>query len=406
MFTHNNHVMTKMGKLPPSPCHCCSSENHWDKECPDYDVYRVRTSMKPKNAHNTEKETDEGDKLYQSTYGILLSQQVAASQFDFSWIQSDFDLAVHEDEASTFITGRIESEHKTGEQCKASVEEIEDESVVAAHIKKKLSKHLIHESEDHEEEKPQRSKHSTQSQAPEGQESYKGVKDETQIGHHAQSKSDDDVQVDKLNIELVDHLEPIDEEISFASSFNVMKETKKQTVPKNIPLPPPPKEFKPVRMMRKQFYPTGESSVGVLVLAVKGWVGNLNNTQINLRLDSCADVTLILLEYYDTLKDAPAIQQGMWMKLWQLTDKDSTLCGFVRIPIFIMSDKGIVLELEAEAYVVPGMTVLILLGEDYQLTYKIGVSRNVKEGPKVHFGRSEWELQAQQVDRTKDFERM
>ena len=60
----------------------------------------------------------------------------------------------------------------------------------------------------------------------------------------------------------------------------------------------------------------------------------------------------------------------------------------------------------AEAYVVPGMTVPILLGEDYQLTYEIGVTRNVEEGPKVHFGKSEWELKAQQVQRTTDFERM
>ena len=76
---------------------------------------------------------------------------------------------------------------------------------------------------------------------------------------------------------------------------------------------------------KKRFYPTGESSVGVSVLSVKGWVGNLNNAKTDLCLDSCADITLISAEYYDSLKEAPAIQQGMRMKLWQLTDKDSTL---------------------------------------------------------------------------------
>ena len=174
----------------------------------------------------------------------------------------------------------------------------------------------------------------------------------------------------------------------------------------NIPLPPPPKDPKPIRMTKKRFYPAGESSVGVSVLATKGWVGNLSKERIDLRLDSCADVTLISSEYYDTLKDAPVIQQGIRMRLWQLTDKDSALRGFVRIPIFMMTDDGVILESEAEAYVVPGMTVLILLGEDYQLTYELGVSRNVEEGPRIHFGRSEWVLAVQQVDRTKDFERM
>ena len=31
MFSQNDHVTTKMGKLPPSPCQACGSKNHWDK---------------------------------------------------------------------------------------------------------------------------------------------------------------------------------------------------------------------------------------------------------------------------------------------------------------------------------------------------------------------------------------
>ena len=65
-----------------------------------------------------------------------------------------------------------------------------------------------------------------------------------------------------------------------------------------------------------------------------------------------------------------------------------------------------VIESEAEAYVVPGMTVPILLGEDYQLTYEVGVTRNVEDGPRVHFGKSEYTMVAKQVERTQDFVRM
>ena len=172
----------------------------------------------------------------------------------------------------------------------------------------------------------------------------------------------------------------------------------------STPLPPPPKEFKPVRMPKKRFYPAGESSVGVSVLSVKGWVGHLDNSQTDLRLDSCADVTLISEEYYNSLRARPLIQQGMRMRLWQLTDTDSSLKGFVQIPVFMLTDDGITVETEAEAYVVPGMTVPILLGEDYQLTYEVGVTRNVEEGPRVHLGKSTYEFTARQVERTKDFE--
>ena len=140
------------------------------------------------------------------------------------------------------------------------------------------------------------------------------------------------------------------------------------------------------------------------MLSVKGWVGNLDNPLTDLRLDSCADITLILAEYYDSLRACPPVQQGMRMRLWQLTDKDSKLRGFVRIPVFMVTDEGVTIESEAEAYVVPGMTVPILLGEDYQLTYEVGVTRNVEEGPRVRFGKSEYDITARQVERTRDFD--
>lgn len=68
------------------------------------------------------------------------------------------------------------------------------------------------------------------------------------------------------------------------------------------------------------------------------------------------------------------------------------------------TEEGITLELEAEAYVVLGMTVPILLGEDCQLAYEIGVTHNVEEGPQVRFGQSEHEMSVRHVERTRDFE--
>ena len=49
MFPKNNHVTTKMGRLPPSPCKCCGSSNHWDKECPDYAVCQERSAKSSYN---------------------------------------------------------------------------------------------------------------------------------------------------------------------------------------------------------------------------------------------------------------------------------------------------------------------------------------------------------------------
>jgi len=73
------------------------------------------------------------------------------------------------------------------------------------------------------------------------------------------------------------------------------------------------------------------------------------------------------------------------MRLWQLTDKDSQLKGFVHIPIFMTMVEGDIVETEVEAYVVPGMTVPILLGEDYQQSYELNVTRSVEEGTHMSF---------------------
>ena len=364
-------------------------------------------ASKQKDAHSVEKNADEGDKLYQSAYGILLSQRVAATQIDFNRVQSDFDLAVCKEEASAFIAGRIGSEHKTGGHREVMVEEIDDESTIAARAKRKSTTHLlIHESEYHGDEKPQLSKHPTPTLGLDRQASCVEIEDESWAEHRARPKLDIHVLTDDGETEIAHHPELLGGNTKAVADPNRLAEAEGYAATQDIPIPPPPKELKPIRMAKKRFYPAGESSVGVSVLAVKGWVGNSMNESIDLHLDSCANITLISSEYYDTLKGAPSIQQGMRMRLWQLTDKDSVLRGFVRIPIFMMSDDGVMLETEAEAYVVPGMTVPILLGKDFQLTYELGVSRNVEEGPRVHFGRTEWALTAQQVERTKDFERM
>ena len=159
------------------------------------------------------------------------------------------------------------------------------------------------------------------------------VEDEFWIEYRAKPKSEGHILLDTLdeNVSI-----PKEAEQPERNAFNTENSWAQIPTDENleyhetsIPLPPPPKELKPIRMNKKRFYPAGESSVGVSVLSVKGWVGHLDNSKTDLRLDSCADVTLISEEYYDSLRAKPSIQQGIRMKLWQLTDKNSSLRGFV-----------------------------------------------------------------------------
>lgn len=167
---------------------------------------------------------------------------------------------------------------------------------------------------------------------------------------------------------------------------------------------PPPTKEKLFKLPKARSRSEGMSAIGVSVLSIRGFVGGLNNVKTDLRLDSCADITLISHEFYEQVTSKPAIKQGMRMRLWQLTDKDSQLKGFVRIPIYMTTAEGNILEMEAEAYVVPNMTVPILLGEDYQQSYELGVTRNIEDGMHIFFGRHDHQIRAAPVERMKDFD--
>ena len=79
-FPKNDHVTTKMGKMPPSPCKVCGSANHWDKECPDWNVY-FEKAKRSANVAEVWSE-DESEKAYASAYSILLSEKLTEAVID------------------------------------------------------------------------------------------------------------------------------------------------------------------------------------------------------------------------------------------------------------------------------------------------------------------------------------
>ncbi|KAF9536972.1 hypothetical protein CPC08DRAFT_771404 [Agrocybe pediades] len=74
-FPKNDHVTTKMGCAPPSPCKVCGSANHWDKECPDWNTYLERRRRTGNFVSTSEEEETEAP--YNSAYSILLSTRIS-----------------------------------------------------------------------------------------------------------------------------------------------------------------------------------------------------------------------------------------------------------------------------------------------------------------------------------------
>jgi hypothetical protein len=100
-------------------------------------------------------------------------------------------------------------------------------------------------------------------------------------------------------------------------------------------LPAPSIEEEPIILRPRRNPKSGDSALGVSVLSVKGWIGSLEDKLVDLRLDSCADITLISEETHTGLINLPPIRQGHRMTLAQLTDKDTTIKGYMKLPILM-----------------------------------------------------------------------
>lgn len=125
-YSKNDHVTTKLGRLPP-PCKVCGSDNHWDRECPDWDVYRAKQQ---KSAYKIElREEEELESYYSSVYSVLVADRLAREHTSPQDSEKDFDEAVLRTQEINLKSRERKSYSLTDTWKKQSVfaEEIEDE---------------------------------------------------------------------------------------------------------------------------------------------------------------------------------------------------------------------------------------------------------------------------------------
>jgi hypothetical protein len=83
----------------------------------------------------------------------------------------------------------------------------------------------------------------------------------------------------------------------------------------------------------------------------------------------------------------PKPREGIQMSLYHLT-RQAKVLGYVKCLIFMVTTKGEVVRFELEAYVVRNMKVALLLGEDLQSAYELGVKRSSTGHCEVQIGSS------------------
>ncbi|KAL1669786.1 hypothetical protein GGF50DRAFT_43509, partial [Schizophyllum commune] len=141
--------------------------------------------------------------------------------------------------------------------------------------------------------------------------------------------------------------------------------------------------------VKARHQPDGLGSRGVRALRLPVYLRTLNSPAVEGRLDSGADITLLSEDEYLSwpVKERPIIREGMRMRLYHLTGETKVL-GYVKFPLFAEADSGELVRFDVEAYVVRGMKVPLLLGEDFQTTYELGVTRTGSGDCKVAVGSS------------------
>ncbi|KAI5823954.1 hypothetical protein K523DRAFT_343732 [Schizophyllum commune Tattone D] len=147
------------------------------------------------------------------------------------------------------------------------------------------------------------------------------------------------------------------------------------------------------------------------VLSVRGRVGSAFDIEIDLRVDSGASVTLVSLAHYQGLISPPPLRTNEGSQLMQLTSRNAPVKGKTRLSFQIFANDGTVLEAECEVQIVEGMTVPVLLGEDFQQAYELSVTRTLEiDGSSsttlVFGGAPEHPISATPVRRTKDYDRV
>ncbi|KAK0429926.1 hypothetical protein EV421DRAFT_1913704 [Armillaria borealis] len=299
------------------PKEVCGSPKHWDRECPHFEAYQERWKKNVKLVEGA----DTG-RAYEMAYEA---------------VQQGFEQAA---DSSSEDELQKEDNRRKPYSMNGAMVEVEDEEVAFWRDRVPARNFILEEAEEGEQRQ-----YSAASEASRAHEVHMVAPN--WVLNENESSPDEDT---------VPRKSPEEEKTRSKEVYHSQQ---------------PPLAFqKPVRVPKSQVTKDRRSAVGISVLSVKGWIGHPGNVMVDLRVDSCTNITLMSEDYYQSMTHAPPLRQGPKMSLYQLTQGDTKLKGYVQTSIFIKAKNGELVETDVEAYVVFGMNVPILLGEDYQMNYE------------------------------------
>ncbi|THH19182.1 hypothetical protein EUX98_g8825 [Antrodiella citrinella] len=306
-------------KPPPSPCKCCGSANHWDRECPSWNLWEAKYG---KSANAVMRDNAYED-VYSQAFTNLNAQAATLSLYN-----DVLPRRSHYLNHSQLVARRLASCSLLETVQEELGEEYSPIDYATNQANQSYPRAFVED-----------------------------VEDEDDLPHYPVAEvllvEREGVPLDEKDLlDIPFSTRPRKAPVpSSESSSALPPQPPSLQLPPPLPPPPPSDQSDMLTWLRPKRHPRkGHSAMDVSVLAVKGRVG-LGNTEIDLRLDSCADITLLSEEYYRTMINPPALQRGLRIELFQVTDNAAGLSGYVRVPILVDTTEGDTIAMEAEAYV-------------------------------------------------------
>lgn len=131
--------------------------------------------------------------------------------------------------------------------------------------------------------------------------------------------------------------------------------------------------------------PPGCSFLGAKATEAYASINDPNSKAIPIIVDSGSDITLISQKALDQMLKAPKVRVGQRIKLILVTGM-AIITGYVVLDLIFRTSKGPV-QMNVEAYVVKGMSMEFILGNDFTDQYSISVIREEGETT-LKFGKS------------------
>ncbi|KAL1685172.1 hypothetical protein GGG16DRAFT_66837, partial [Schizophyllum commune] len=319
-FPARHDVKSRGKKPPPGPCFACGSPNHWNKDCPHWEEYERKQKENGMLVETAE------DLAYNTAYVLVVEQGF--------------------DGASQTLAAGEQGESKT-------LEDVEGEALDAEEVFVTEVPPFVNRIEEIAEDYwhngeclPMDSLYDLECIV----EGYIGVSELEGRGVK------EEINLVAGNEERLDGESALMDEALLA--VKPYEPGKLKLVPRRGPLR----------------IPDGNTSV----LSVRGRVGSAFDIEIDLRVDSGASVTLVSLAHYQGLISPPPLRTNEGSQLMQLTSRNAPVKGKTRLSFQIFANDGTVLEAECEVQIVEGMTVPVLLGEDFQQAYELSVTRTLE----------------------------